>query len=161
MKSILIIIILFVSTLASSCNYIPCSSSSDLINIKSLPDRSEIAGIYRPDEYTRRDVRGYFNSDSTYLVLTKGGDLYLNNFPKNTFSGKDYTIDTSIQINGIGFWNCSYKSKTVTINSKIELSDPSIFSPATFDLYKKDNKFVILLEIGDPDICLAIRLFQQ
>lgn len=153
--------ILTISIFVSSCNYIPCSSSSDLTNVKNIPQHSEIAGTYKPDVYTTKDIKGYSNSDSIYLLLTKDGELILKNFPKSTFTDKDYTSDTSIRISGIGSWGCSYKIKTVTIDSRLIQSDSSVFSPIAFDLYKKNNKFAVLLEIGDPDICLAVRLIQQ
>ena len=154
-------ILLTVSILISACNYIPCSSSSDLTKVKEVPEYFKIAGIYKPDDFTQMDIPGYSKSDSIEITLTKDGIIYFRNLPKSTFTNRDYSADTAIKINGIGSWNCSYVKNTANINTKVKLSDTLIFAPSIFNLYKKKGRFVILLKIGDPDVCQAVRLLQQ
>ena len=152
---------LLFTLLYSSCNYIPCSASSDLTPVKNIPVTTELAGIYKPDSFTKEDIPGYYYSDSTYLELTKTGMLYLNSFAKSSFGGDYDTKDTSIKINGNGAWKCSYQKTITSIASELHLSDSSIIQGTTFKLYKKNDKFVLLLPVGDPDNCTALRLFQQ
>ena len=154
--------LLFLFTLvSSSCNYIPCSASSDLAAVKTVPANSELAGIYKPDAFTKTDIPGYANSDSTYLELTKDSIIYIRRFDKSTFTFIENAKDTGIKINGDGSWQCFYTKNTAFISMQIQLSNSPIVSWYNFKLFKKNNKFVILLPVGDPDNCEALRLFQQ
>lgn len=152
---------LFFTLLFSSCNYIPCSASSDLTAVKSVPANDQLAGIYKPDSFTKEDIPGYSNSDSPYLELTKEGIAYFKGFAKSTFAFEDNVKDTGIKVNGDGTWQCCYQKNAAFISTQLQFSNSPVVSMNTFMLYKKNDKFVILLPVGDPDICTALRLFQQ
>jgi len=141
------------------CNYIPCSSSSDLDKVRRPPNPSLIAGIYKPDRFTKQDFKEYSHSDSTFLVISVDGKIILNKFPKSTFGSWDKSeIDL---INGSGTWTANSGSGTTNINTNIVFDQKEIMLPSAFRLFKKENKYYILIDFGDPDNCSSVRLQQQ
>ena len=143
----------------SSCNYIPCSASSNLSNVKTAPSAASIAGIYRPDQFTRDDYKEYSNTDSTFLLLSEDGEITLKNFPKETFDNWN-ELKTAI-INGSGTWTFGLNSGRSIIKTNINFNQGKASMNKTFRLFKKDGKYYILIDFGDPDACEAVRLEQQ
>jgi hypothetical protein len=141
------------------CNYIPCSSSSDLDNVKQLSNRSFIAGTYKPDEFTKLDFKEYSKSDSTYLVIEGNGNISLHNFPIETFGSWEKSDFSTVD--GSGSWTSSFKSGTTQINTNIVFKQKDIMQPSAFRLFKKEGKYYILIDFGDPDNCTSVRLKQQ
>ncbi len=141
------------------CNYIPCSSSSDLDKVSQLEVPSLIAGTYKPDEFTKQDFKEYSKSDSTFLVMESNGNINLYNFPEETFgSWKKSDIAT---VDGSGTWTSSFKSGTTYITTNISFKQKDIMPPSDFRLFKKNDKYYILIDFGDPDNCTSVRLKQQ
>lgn len=156
MKDLIYFIILILNV---GCNYIPCSSSSDLDYVKQLSNPSLIAGIYTPDEFTKQDFKEYSASDSTFLEIETNGKISLHNFPESTFgSWRETDIVT---VDGSGTWTSSFKSGTTKLTTKITFKQTNVMHPSDFRLFKKGNKFYILIDFGDPDNCTSIRLKQQ
>jgi len=141
------------------CNYIPCSASSDLSNVKTIQDAASISGVYKPDRFTRQDFKEYSNADSTMLLLSADGTITLKNFPKQTFDSW-HKLKTDV-VNASGTWTSTYKSGTVTINTNITFDQARIIAPEPFRLFKKNDKYYILIDFGDPDACESVRLEQQ
>ena|SRR2546430_7160490 len=141
------------------CNYIPCSSSSDLDKVKKVSNVASIAGIYKPDKFTKEDFKEYSNSDSTLLLLFEDGKITLKNFPLKTFGSWDQP--NTDKVNGWGTWTSNFESGTINIDTNIAFDHPEIIKPAPFRLFKKGNKYYILIDFGDPDACLSVRLEQQ
>jgi hypothetical protein len=138
-----------------SCNYIPCSSSSDLSSIKEQPDKSLIVGVYFPDKFTKEDYKEYINSDSTRLILTDDGEIFLNNFPIETFAEG---TQTNKRVNGRGSWKFKSGANTLAIETIITFDQKGIFQPSGLRLFKKGVKYYILIDFGDPDNCSSVRL---
>jgi hypothetical protein len=159
MKNYLTLFLLF-ALFFSSCNYIPCSASSDLTLVKAVPETAELTGVYKPDSFTKRDIPGYYYSDSTYLELTKDGKINLKGFAKSTFTFSSDIKDTT-KINGDGTWQLIYQKNKALITIQLQLSNSRLVSVYEFTLYKKNGEFVLLFPVGDPDNCTALRLFQQ
>ena len=151
--------ILIISILTIGCNYIPCSSSSDLSTIRKPPQKSLIAGIYKPDKFTKEDFTEYSKSDSTILILSEDGRIVLKNFPKKTFGFGE--VGDDIEINGSGTWNLISEAGKIKINTNIEFSESGTIQPSPFELYKKGSNYYILIDFGDPDVCTSVRLEQQ
>jgi len=153
------LIILAISILYLGCNYIPCSSSSDLDKVKQLTDPSLIAGTYKPDEFTKQDFKEYSKSDSTFLVIEGNGNINLHNFPEETFGRWEKSDITTVD--GSGTWASNFKSGTTQINTNIVFNQKGIMQPSPFRLFKKEDKYYILIDFGDPDNCMSVRLKQQ
>ncbi len=153
------LVFILVPLLNLCCNYIPCSSSSDLDNVKSLSSPSAISGVYKPDEFTRTDFKEYSNSDSTSLTLKENGEITLSNFPESTFGTWEKSHVSTVD--GSGTWTSSFNSGTTNINPKITFVQKGIMQPSAFRLFKKSNKYYILIDLGDPDNCTSVRLKQQ
>ena len=154
-----LLLISFVTIIVLSCNYIPCSSSSDLDDIKQTPKTSSVVGIYKPDEFTKHDYKEYSNSDSTMLILTDDGKILFKNFPIKTF---DIWQDSSkVKINGSGIYKLNSISGSTKIITNITFDQLGPMQPPPFNLYKKGNKYYILIDFGDPDVCSSVRLEQQ
>ena len=141
------------------CNYIPCSSSSDLDKVRQPPNPSLIAGIYKPDKFTKQDFKEYSHSDSTFLVIYMDGKINLNNFPNKTFDSWDKSEGAII--NGSGTWATSSELGTTTIHTNIIFDQKGTLTASAFRLFKKENKYYILIDFGDPDNCTSVRLQQQ
>jgi len=156
MKGLILILIL---TVYLSCNYIPCSSSSDLDNVKQLTNQLLIAGIYKPDEFTKQDFEEYSNSDSTYLEVEADGKISLHNFPGKTFGAREDEKLTTVD--GSGSWTTSFESGTTILNVNITFKQKGVSPTPPFRLFKKSDKYFILIDFGDPDNCTSVRLRQQ
>lgn len=70
------------------------------------------------------------------------------------------TLKTNV-VNGSGTWTSSNRSGTTIINATITFDQPEILTPEPFRLFKKENKYYILIDFGDPDACESVRLEQQ
>jgi hypothetical protein len=143
----------------TACNYIPCSASSDLTDVKTAPPRASIAGIYKPDKFTRQDYKEYSNADSTFLLLSEDGQITLNDFPKEAFDNWN-ELKTAI-VNGSGTWTIGRNSGRIIIKTNINFDQGKASMNKPFRLFKKDGKYYILIDFGDPDACEAVRLEQQ
>ena len=155
---LLFIPILTITFLLGSCNYIPCSSSSDLSSISEIPKLSLIAGIYKPDKFTKQDFREYSNADSVMLILTEDNKIVLKNFPIETF---DIFNTSHKTVNGSGTWTFGSQSGKINIDTKISFDQPGIVQQPPFKLFKKSDKYYVLIDFGDPDVCSSVRLEQQ
>mgnify|MGYP007117525413 CR=1 FL=1 len=153
------LIFIAIPILHFGCNYIPCSSSSDLNKVKNLYDPSLIAGIYKPDEFTKQDFKEYSNSDTTFLEIHKNGNISLHNFPVSTFDSWEKPNRSTV--NGSGTWTSSFKSNTTIITANITFDQKRIMPFSPFRLFKKNDKYYILIDFGDPDNCTSVRLRQQ
>lgn len=150
---------IFLLTILIGCNYIPCSSSSDLSNVKESPKKSAVVGIYKPDKFTMQDFTEYLNAANTSLTLSNDGSMTLKNFPKKTFAFDD--VADSLKIDGDGTWSMVSQAGKTKISTNIRFSKSGVIQPSPFDLFKRDGKYFILIDIGDPDLCSSVRLEQQ
>ncbi len=150
---------LTISFFLTGCNYIPCSSSSDLSTVTEAPVNTSVAGGYEPDSFTKQDYKEYADSTEAFLILSEDGTIFLNNFPRNTF---DHVKESdSAKINGSGTWAFEKGKETINIKTSLSFKQPGIPQPLPFQLYKKGDKFYILIPFGDPDNCKAVRLVRQ
>lgn len=142
-----------------SCNYIPCSSSSDLSTVKEAPETTSIAGGYEPDSFTKQDYKEYADSTEAFLILSEDHTIFLNNFPAKTFN---HSSDSgSAKISGSGTWAFEKGKETINIKTSLTFKERGIPQPPPFHLYKKGSKYYILIQFGDPDNCNAVRLVRQ
>lgn len=150
---------LIVSFFVAGCNHNPCSSSSDLSTVTEAPVNTTVAGGYEPDSFTKQDHPEYAGSVSAFLILSEDGTIFLNHFPANTFN---HSADSgSAKISGSGTWVFEKGKETINIKTSLSFKQTGIPQPLPFQLYKKGEKYYILIPFGDPDNCNAIRLVQQ
>lgn len=154
-----IIILLTFGIICNSCNYIPCSASSDLSKLSEAPEHVSAAGGYEPDSFTKQDHKEYAAAKEPFLILSEDGTIFLNNFPRKTFAADQEPGSSTIT--GSGTWAFEKGKETINIKTSLSFKQQGITQPPPFQLYKKDNKFYILIELGDPDNCNAVRLVQQ
>ena len=150
---------LLILALYSGCNYIPCSASSDLDNVKKLSNQASIAGIYKPDEFTKQDFKEYSNSDTTFLEIDSGGIIVLYNFPEMTFGNWEKN-DTNT-VDGSGTWVPRLSSGTIILSVDITFNQKGVEPLSPFRVFRKADKYYILIDFGDPDNCTSVRLKQQ
>jgi len=123
-----------------------------------MPKNYQIVGTYKPDSFTKQDFKEFANSDSVILILKTNGEIQLKNFPPMVFllpSDSSYK-----EISGKGTWSC-YFNKMAKIKTQVEFEQKIEVEPIPFELYKKGDRYYILIPFGDPDVCSTVRLVQQ
>lgn len=141
----------------SSCTLIPCGWDSDLDSIKEKPTSEFLIGKYKFDERTKR-IQGFENSQNAELNIKSDGTFEIKNIPKRALDFNASYMDKSIDVSGE--WRASYREGTAQLgvlvmfdSTKTDLND----FYTSWRIYKKDQKAVIFIMVGDPDECSAAR----
>lgn len=141
----------------SSCTLIPCGWDSDLDSIKEKPTSEFLIGKYKFDERTKR-IQGFENSQNAELNIKSDGTFEINNIPKRALDFNASYMDKGIDVSGE--WRTSYREGTAQLgvlvmfdSTKTDLND----FYTSWRIYKKDQKAVIFIMVGDPDECSAAR----
>ncbi|MDY0089432.1 MAG: hypothetical protein RBR78_03605 [Flavobacteriaceae bacterium] len=141
----------------SSCTLIPCGWDSDLDSVKEKPTNEFLIGKYQFDERTKH-IQGFENSQNAELNIKSDGTFEINNIPKRALDFNASYMDKSIDVNGE--WKANYYKEKALLNVKFMFdstkTDLNDFY-TSWRIYKKDQKAVIFIMVGDPDECSAAR----
>jgi len=161
MRVITTVIYLIIILLLSSCYLIPCGWDSDLQTVKGQTSTKSLVGTYRLDQISKQTIPNYNKLDNSEIVLQENGKLTYRNVPVSTFDFEKYYENNNQLTNGTGQWsvdnNVGNEELFVTLDNTELLNAYS----TSFRLYKKDNKYVIFIIMGDPDECLAARFVKE
>ncbi|HTO36528.1 MAG TPA: hypothetical protein VLZ72_09825 [Flavobacterium sp.] len=141
----------------SSCTLIPCGWDYDLDLVKEKPTNEFLIGKYQFDERTKH-IQGFENSQNAELNIKSDGTFEINNIPKRALDFNASYMDKGINVSGE--WRTSYRKGTAQLgvlvmfdSTKTDLND----FYTSWRIYKKDQKAVIFIMVGDPDECSAAR----
>jgi hypothetical protein len=144
----------------NSCYLIPCNYYSDLDNYDKIPELQKLIGNYK------LDIDSPASAAPGELILKKDSTLILKNIPIGVLdvfrSDYDTKEKSPTEINGT--WKISnYKDQLrLDVNLKFENVDKKLRNFKTdWDLYKKNEKPVILIILGDPDSCEALKFIKK
>jgi len=161
MRVVKTIVCLFIVFLFSSCYIIPCGWDSDLQTIKGQISINDLVEIYKLDERSKQVIPGYEKIDNSEITLEKNGKLTYKNILIGTFDFEKFKNKSNKIINGTGEWsvdkNDGKEEFLVTLDSTELFNGYS----TSYRLYKKKDKYVIFIIVGDPDECLAARFIEQ
>ena len=161
MRIIKTIVYLFIIVLSYSCHVIPCGWDSDLQPVKGQPSMKSLIGIYRPDKMTKQSVSEYEKLDSSEIVLQEEGKLIFKNIPISTIDIEKYSDNNNQLINGTGKWTVRNDEGEAEIFVTLNYAGSSSGFLTSYSLYKKEDKYVIFIIIGDPDECSAARFIKE
>ena len=110
-------------------------------------------------------INNSYNSktDKALIVIKKNGTIEMNNIPINVFD----LMKSNKEINVEGTWKLIYLEERLedryllSSSLKFEKKDNIDDYGTSWGIYKKNNKPVILIKVGDPDSCKAIRFIKK
>ena len=158
-----IIRIIFTSVVLLSligCGLSTCPYYSDLEVIEDEIEKDNLIGIYKLDIDPPASV------GPGELILKNNSDFILKNIPVGLLDvfNSDYSQDSET-INDInGNWNlvANTNEPTISVELKFNEIDESLDNTtSTWNLYEKDGTRVILIILGDPDSCEALRFIKK
>lgn len=114
--------------------------------VKKTPSENELIGIYELNNSSKEFLRNQgYNIDSSRLDLKTSKVYYFHKLPDNVLDGFDRSNQKTID----------QKGKWRTLKNHKE-SCEIVIGGAGYELTKKDNRFAILITIGDPDSRVGI-----
>lgn len=144
----------------NSCYLIPCNLDSGLDELNSKQADSFFIGDYVVEKVINNSYNFKFSKSS--MKIKKNGTLEMYNVSIQLF---DLRPDKEINVKGT--WEPVYiKEKLedryfLSLLLKFEEKDNIEDYRVSWEMYKKRDKPVILIKIGDPDSCSAIRFIKK
>ena len=152
---VLILLIVF-----SSCTLIPCAYYSDLDTFDKTPVVSQMVGNYQ------LVIDPPSSRPQAQLILKKDSTFILKEVPVGVINvfDSDFEQDDNSLKNIIGTWHISEYDREDKLSVEIKLSQinkklEDIWT--NWKLYKIDNKPVVLIMLGDPDSCEALKFIKK
>ena len=144
----------------SSCYLIPCNLDSGLDELNIKQEDDFFIGEYVVERVINNSYNFKINKSS--IKIKKNGILEMNNVSIQLF---DLRPDKEINVNGT--WKSVYlKEKSddryfLSLSLKFDEKDNIEDYVTSWKMYIKRDKPVILIKIGDPDNCSAIRFIKE
>jgi|CoawatStandDraft_6_1074263.scaffolds.fasta_scaffold11475_2 hypothetical protein len=152
------LLIISFTLLFFSCYLIPCNFDKNLVEIENKKNESFFIGKY----FLELSINNNFDYNKTELILDKNGELKINRISSKTFpwiKGKERLISAK------GNWKLVYiknrKDHYLSLSIKFQKTDNLEDFGLSKKFYQKKGSPVILLEIGDPDECKAVRFIKK
>lgn len=151
-----IIFCLFSLTLFNNCHLIPCTLDSGLTPLIGKQKDDFFKGEYMVDQFVNNSYN--INIDNLTMKIDKNSILEINNI-----HGHILNLRLNKKINVKAIWKpMFFKEKSLlTIHYKFAKKDSIENYLTSWKVYKKNNKPVLLINIGDPDECTAIRFIKK
>ncbi|RNL83706.1 hypothetical protein ED312_14575 [Sinomicrobium pectinilyticum] len=150
--------------LTNCSRIIPCNLNSGLDAISHNPKPEFLIGKYKLDAKTIKTVKEYKNIKDGYLIIKSDGTFEMKNIPEGTFDFDAYYDGKIEGIDVRGSWKSTAHDESahlvMDINFNKEQTDLKGYL-ASWQIYVKDEKAVILIPIGDPDECMAVRFLKE
>lgn len=149
-------LLILVSIVFTKCGFIPCQYYSNLNKFDQLPSDNFLSGRYSLNDKPLNFI------ENAELVLNTNKTFVLKNIPVNLINifYQDFVQNTDSLHDITGNWDINYNySNEVVLSIAIEYSkiDSKLEDTNTYwELYKQDNKPVVLIILGDPDSCEAL-----
>lgn len=135
----------------SSCYLIPCNIDSELDELDIKQEEDFFIGKYVIE--TNKNYQ--YKTDKILIEITKNGNIYIKNIPSNVF----YSSRTNEKLNIKGEWKLVYRDEAPFLSLNLKIKNKNLLT--SWSIYKKRDKPVILIKIGDPDSCSAIRFIKK
>ncbi|WP_299110207.1 hypothetical protein [uncultured Tenacibaculum sp.] len=149
------IIVFFFLILFNACYLIPCELDSGLIRLNKKQNDDFFIGEYYVESFIGNSYN--LNTENTYIKVSNQL-IEIYNIPSRVFN-----FNLNREINAKANW------KQVPFKENLFLSVDLIFEKqdslenygTSWEVYKKNGKPVILIKVGDPDECSAIRFIKK
>jgi hypothetical protein len=129
--------------------------------VKGQTSMKSLVGAYRFDEISKQTIPGYENLDNSEIVLQENGKLTYRNVPISTFDFEKFYNNNNQLINGNGQWSINNNEGKEDLFVTLDSTELLNAYSTSFRLYKKENKYVIFIIVGDPDECVAARFVKE
>ena len=156
MRTIKTTICLFIVFLFSGCYIIPCGWDSDLQTIKGQVSTNDLIGIYKLDERSKQVIPGYEKIYNSEIKLQENGRLVYKNILIGTFDSERFYNNDNKLVKRTGKWSLDRNDAKEELFVVLDSTESFNGYSTSFRLYKKKDKYVIFIIVGDPDECLAI-----
>ncbi len=147
--------------LLTGCRYLPCGITYDLDNANKNISQETLIGTYFPDQTTINTTPGYENKKSAQLTLNSDHTFNFSGFPKSTFDFEANFRNNHSETSASGTWTLLKKENRMLLQLQYIFEKPMEGYTASYELYEKDGRLVILIGIGDPDECYYSRLIKS
>lgn len=135
----------------SSCSLIPCNFDSGLDELKKKQK-----DIFFIGEYVIEKNKNYkHETENSQIVVNKNGSINIENIPSSVF----YLSKPNENLNIKGKWELIFKDKTQYLSLNLKIKGKNLLT--SWKMYKKKGKPVILIRVGDPDSCSAVRFIKE
>ena len=157
LKLTLISTLLFTLT---NCYLFPCPYYSGLNEFDETPKNQSVIGNYK------LDINPPASSGPGELILMNDSTLIFKNIPISILDNfnSDYNNKKESLQDIKGTWEISkYNGQlSLAVNLKFKKTEGEIRNyKSHWSLYKKNNKPVILIILGDPDSCEALKFIKK
>jgi hypothetical protein len=154
------VLLLYVTIgLLQSCTLLPCNSDAGLSRAPDTVRPEDLIGIYKPDEFSLTQYPALRFSGAWMEI--QPGWLEFKNVPLGVFSLDSFYETSNRLVSGTASWGIKpYGSNIFSVSIGFDDAHLQGFSTG-YPLYRKDKKHVILIRVGDPDECRALRFVQQ
>lgn len=142
----------------SACYLIPCDFEKGLSEIESKKDVSFFTGEY----ILEKSMNNHFKNEEAKFLLDKDGKIELIKISSKIFDpyGKKEVV-----ISAINKWKLVYLEREnehrLSLRLDFKQKNEPIKMITSGKFYLKNEKPVVLFEIGDPDECRAIRFIKK
>ncbi|EIJ37467.1 hypothetical protein JoomaDRAFT_0412 [Galbibacter orientalis DSM 19592] len=154
-----------ISILFISCSRVnKCNIESDLTPIRIAPKENFITGDYTPDMFTQEVLKEYKTIENASLNIKSDGSFEIKQVPIGTLDLDAFYEKEKIKLTDVkGNW------KLVTHDSVSFLSVNLFFNEeqthaenygTSWQIYSKEESTVVVIPVGDPDACRAIRFIK-
>lgn len=140
----------------SNCTLIPCGLDSGIDKIKEEQTIDFFVGEYVVEKFINDGNN--LNIDDLSIKINENKVLEINNI-------HGYILDLRLnkKVNVKAKWKpVYYKGENfLSVDYKFSKKDSLENYGASWKIYKKNNKPILLINIGDPDYCSAIRFIKK
>lgn len=139
----------------SSCYLIPCNLDSGLNEFKEEQNDDFFIGEYYVESFIGNSYN--LNTENTYIKVSNQL-IEIYNIPSRVFN-----FNLNREINAKANWKqVPFKENLfLSVNLIFEKQDSLENYGTSWEVYKKNGKPVILIKVGDPDECSAIRFIKK
>ena len=120
----------------------------------------KIIGIYKPDENTIKNIKGYNSKMNPYFKIKKEGLFEYNQIPVSILDFPEEFNNNDTTINGIGTWEINKTKKFIELNLNFNLNDSNMFN-TPLPVYERNNKYIIYYPVSDFDKKTGAVFIQQ
>ncbi|RNL83709.1 hypothetical protein ED312_14590 [Sinomicrobium pectinilyticum] len=149
--------------LTNCARFTPCRLDSKFTPVKDRPEQEFLIGHYITDAATLEMIKGY---EGGYLNINPDGSIEIRNIPISVFDIKSYAAGQTKGVDFTGTWKSGIHKESAHLFADISFDKkPTILNDkgylVTWQILSKDGKAVIIIPLGDPDECRAVRFIKE
>ncbi|WP_148044305.1 hypothetical protein [Sinomicrobium pectinilyticum] len=152
--------------LLTSCSRIlPCNLSSGLTVLEDKPEPEFLVGKYVPDSKTIEWFKTYKDMKHPSMNIKLNGVYEIKDIPAGILDlDAFYYEDKTKKIDVRGKWKAVTHEKATFFSVNVDFNKDQINAEdygTSWQIFSKGEKAVIIIPVGDPDECRAVRFIKE